>query len=619
MVFILRQLKDKSVQIPMYKEEVNTENERNNEDGWKSTMLKIKFLFIVLTLFCSLNIYSTELKKEIRIALVFTEDPLFYINTFAPTIDHLRKSLPQYKFITKEIQGTESREEIKRNGFSFLISPAGFFASFDPSSEGLRQIATRHSSQARSASESIGSTIITLASRKDISSLRDLGNKKIVTRDDSSLSGWLSAKDSLSEVINTKELERNLITTKYNYPDVFSYLLSGEADAAVIPSCELEKIPEASAFKVIGEMPSSLKCKVSTPLYPDFVFSSFPSATPDVVKAVSVSLLTMDKMPDDATWGIASDFRTVLQLFKKLEIGPYHRQPFSIRNFLTKYRTETLLAVALLIGVMFHIYRSNLLVFQRTRELRKAIEQRDQVAEIARNSLKRLNQMEKRGILSQLSNLFAHELKQPLSTVVNYANGLKMYGNQASLDPVVQEGIEAIASESAKAAKIVDRVREYAKSSGPLSSEKTTDITSAIQQAVDAFRLYVSTDCEVVIKLPTKALIQGDPFELEILVLNLLRNAADACESLKEKAKIEVSLEDVNQYWKLTIADNGPPIDDAMLVRMKNSLQSSLKIDGLGLGLMIVLAIVERHRAQIHFLKRKPQGLEIAITFKKIE
>ncbi|MFQ9938246.1 MAG: histidine kinase dimerization/phospho-acceptor domain-containing protein [Parasutterella excrementihominis] len=191
----------------------------------------------------------------------------------------------------------------------------------------------------------------------------------------------------------------------------------------------------------------------------------------------------MPKMPDGASWGIANDFRSVLQLFKKLELGPYRPEPFSIGAFIEKYKTEVFLALVLLLGVLFHIYRSNSLVFQRTAELREAIDQRDRVAEVARNSLKRLSQMEKRGILSQLSHMFAHELKQPLSTVVNYANGLKMYGEQKTLDPIVSQGIDAIASESSKAAQIVDRVREYAKSSRPVDSQSYDGLIASNAQS----------------------------------------------------------------------------------------------------------------------------------------
>lgn len=562
--------------------------------------------------------HSADHRAEVRIAVLFTEDPLFFINTFAPTLDHLRKVLPQYKIVTKEISGHESPEDIKKEHFSFLISSAGFYASFDPSSAGLRQIATRHDARAKTASESIGSTIIALTDRSDLNQMEDLRKKRLVTRDIDSLSGWLGAKGKLADRISAKEDQPHLFSTKYSYPDVYSYLLSGEADAAVIPTCELENISNARLFKVIDKEKTSLSCKSSSPLYPDFVFSSFPDASPEVVKNFTVSLLTMPKMPDGASWGIANDFRSVLQLFKKLELGPYRPEPFSVGVFIKKYKTEVFLALALLLGVLFHIYRSNSLVFQRTAELREAIDQRDRVAEVARNSLKRLSQMEKRGILSQLSHMFAHELKQPLSTVVNYANGLKMYGEQKTFDPIVGQGIEAIASESSKAAQIVDRVREYAKSSRPVDSQSTTDLSQVTRKAIDAFRLYVSTQCRLQIDLPQKAEINGDPFELEILVLNLLRNAADAVEPLKDKALIKVSVASEDADWVLSIMDNGPPVPDEVLERMKKALQNSLKADGLGLGLKIVFAIAERHRVELKFSRVDPQGLRAEIHFKKV-
>lgn len=562
--------------------------------------------------------HSADNRTEVRIAVLFTEDPLFFINTFAPTLDHLRKALPQYKIFTKEISGHEAPEDIRKEHFSFLISSAGFYASFDPSSAGLRQIATRHDARAKTASESIGSTIIALTDRNDLKRMEDLRKKRLVTRDIDSLSGWLGAKGKLADHISAKEDQPHLFSTKYSYPDVYSYLLSGEADAAVIPTCELENISNAHLFKVIDEEKTSLACKSSSPLYPDFVFSSFPDASPEVVKNFTVSLLTIPKMPDGASWGIANDFRSVLQLFKKLELGPYRPEPFSVGAFIKKYKTEVFLALALLLGVLFHIYRSNSLVFQRTAELREAIDQRDRVAEVARNSLKRLSQMEKRGILSQLSHMFAHELKQPLSTVVNYANGLKMYGEQKTLDPIVSQGIEAIASESAKAAQIVDRVREYAKSSRPVDSQSTTDLSQVTRKAIDAFRLYVSTQCRLQIDLPQKAEINGDPFELEILVLNLLRNAADAVEPLKDKALIKVSVTSEDADWVLSITDNGAPVPDEVLEHMKKALQNSLKADGLGLGLKIVFAIAERHRAELKFSRVDPQGLRAEIRFKKV-
>mgnify|MGYP000547937264 CR=1 FL=1 len=65
------------------------------------------FRKLLTLLFCSAVLctpwtaHSADKLAEVRIAVLFTEDPLFFINTFAPTLDHLRKALPQYKIVTK--------------------------------------------------------------------------------------------------------------------------------------------------------------------------------------------------------------------------------------------------------------------------------------------------------------------------------------------------------------------------------------------------------------------------------------------------------------------------------------------------------------------------------------
>ncbi len=351
-------------------------------------MLRLKFIFFICSTFFCFSSAASEAKQEIRIAVLYTEDPLFFINTFAPTIDFLRRRFPQYRIKTQEITEHQALDKLKTEEFSFLISSAGVYASFDPTSEGLRQIAARTSPFASTASESVASVLITSAHRSDITSLKDIQGKRIVIRDPNSLSGWLGAKGVLRDHLSKKDLDGRLINTQYRFPDVYSYLESDEADVAVIPACELESLIERGLvskenYRVIGEKTSTLACKVSSSLYPDFVFSSFPHASPEIVKDFTVALLTMPKMPDGGSWGIANDFRSVLQLFRKLEIGPYKPQPFSLLQLVSKYKTEAILALALLLGLIFHIFRTNSLVLQRTSDLRKAIEQRDRVAENA--------------------------------------------------------------------------------------------------------------------------------------------------------------------------------------------------------------------------------------------
>lgn len=273
------------------------------------------------------------------------------------------------------------------------------------------------------------------------------------------------------------------------------------------------------------------------------------------------------------------------------------------------------MAFLLLAGIAFHIFRSNTLVFQRTSELREAIAQRDRVAQIARSSLKRLNNLEKRGILAELSNMFAHELKQPLSTVVNYANGLLLYGKTNDLDPTIKKALLSIVSESSKAVEIVNKVRGYAKSQ-TVRQDKSVDLIESVNKALSAFHLYKDNNSNVTFEHPqTPVLVLGDPLELEILVLNLLRNSAEAVSSEGKEGKIKVSIEKSSDEWMLSVEDNGPEISLEKLEDMKKNMLQSVKADGLGLGLMIVYAIVERHKSRIDISRIKPHGLKTSVYF----
>ena len=156
-------------------------------------------------------------------------------------------------------------------------------------------------------------------------------------------------------------------------------------------------------FRVLDPRKSTLKCASSTNLYPDVVFSSFPKVEPDSAASITLSLLTMPEELMKSKWSIANDFRNVGQLFEKLKIGPYAKISLSPKELWDKYRTEILLSVMLLGCLIFHIVRVNSLVLKRTAELRMAINQRDEVAKIAKERLRRLNQIERKGMVSQMS------------------------------------------------------------------------------------------------------------------------------------------------------------------------------------------------------------------------
>ncbi len=533
-------------------------------------------------------------------------------------MEFLRYHLPQYDFVSEEIPFDISKDELNAKRFDFLFSPSSFFAIY-MTELGLRQIATRQSSSSKNPSYSVGSLFVVRKGSPKVD-LKDLRGKVAVAEDEMSLASWLSAAGELEKNgYGSGEFFKSLIFTNYNYPDALTYLRTGRADVAILATCELESTPNGSReFEAVHVKENGYACLSSTDLYPDYVMSSFTRTDPDLIKDVTVKLFSMPGSDRGSQWSVASNFLSSMNLFRVLKLGPFKDKEFNLMEFYQKYRTEFALALVLALCLIFHIYHANRLVFLRTAELRTTIEQRDGVARTARQTLARLNQLEKRGYVSQLSSIFAHELKQPLATINNYAKGLKKYmTNQSNDDQIILGALEEIDKGSKRAADIVERVRAYAKS--PAADNLTEcNLAEIARQSVESFGAYVSWTRKVDCFFEKVCPIEANPLEIELVIVNLLRNAAEATESLADKGEIACIVRQNAGEVELMVRDNGPEISSEKLDRMRKSLQKSLKADGLGLGLSIVMGIAERQGARVVFSRRKPSGLEITVTFKAV-
>lgn len=573
-----------------------------------------------------LTIFTTQVQPQekpfrVTVGVVRVDDPYFYIDCFGPTIEYLRKKNKELEIITKEISVETSSEELANLGLDFLISPSGFFASH-VAEVGLRQLVTRKPENTQDPSHSVGSTFVTLNDFKG-DDLLSLKAKRAVAYDQNSLAGWLSAAGEIVKAGHSQEdFFSSLLFTNYAFPSPLAYLTSGKADVAILPSCDFEKLTKEGKYKgldlkVVNKKENNGQCVASTQLYPDVVFSSFPNATPELVKLFSLSLLTMPKNSDQLEWSIANDFRGVHQLFQSLGFGPYANKGLSIGEIIKQFKNEIIIFVCILFGLILHTLRANHLVWKRTSELRLAIEQRDAVALVAKDRLKRLNQIEKRGMVSQMSSIIAHELKQPLSSVYNYSKGIERYLIQTgATDGVIKEAISEIQKGIKRAADIVDRVRSYSKTDTD-TRVVICSLKEIASKAVASFEAYVSWSRKVEVCFSDKCLIEADPLEIELLIINLLRNSAEATESLKDKGIIKCSVTSDNDFCTVSVEDNGPKIPYEKLQKMRSALQETVKAEGLGLGLSIVMGIAEKYSGKIQFEQLPKNGLKVSVVFKK--
>ena len=240
---------------------------------------------------------------------------------------------------------------------------------------------------------------------------------------------------------------------------------------------------------------------------------------------------------------------------------------------------------------------------------------------------------ERRSVVQQMSGMIAHEIKSPVGAIRNFAAVVKILLKDAiAQNPNARTAVEGIDAEALKIAGIVDRVRGYVKNR--TANHVPADLKRAVDRGVRAFKLGKLASVPVLVQMPNEpATVLGDGLELELLVLNLVKNAAEAVHEQTDEhgratGRVIVTLAAIRtetppegcgrRQWMLTVADNGRKLTEAEKACLMHSLES-VKPDGLGLGLSIVRGIADSHGAKIEFVAKPAGGVVVSVLFDELD
>jgi PAS domain S-box-containing protein len=215
--------------------------------------------------------------------------------------------------------------------------------------------------------------------------------------------------------------------------------------------------------------------------------------------------------------------------------------------------------------------------------------------------------------IGELASGVAHELNNPLTGVMGYAQ-LLIDNKNKNVPPEVKSDLNKIYQESQRAAKIVQNLLSFARRRKPEKSY--FDANELVQRTLDLRSYELKTsNIRVCINLePDLPEIKADYHQIQQVILNILINAEQALTETGHRGKITVTTSAVEDRIRISIADSGPGIPKENTSRIFDPFFTTKEVGkGTGLGLSVCHGIVTAHGGNIYVESEEGKGAEFII------
>ncbi|HEY7475739.1 MAG TPA: ATP-binding protein [Vicinamibacterales bacterium] len=248
----------------------------------------------------------------------------------------------------------------------------------------------------------------------------------------------------------------------------------------------------------------------------------------------------------------------------------------------------------------------------RVEALMRDVSERKRLESQARELYHQLLQAEKMAALGQTISGVAHELNNPLATILTSAERL----SAKPVDDDVRRGVETIRTESERAARIVRNLLTFARKRH--TTRAMVDLNSVVRETL-ALRAYEQrlTNIEVIEAFSTGLpQVFADPHQIQQVLLNLVINAEQAMLSANGRGTLIVrTWHDVDRETVvLEVSDDGPGVPQDVQPKIFDPFFTTKEVgQGTGLGLTVAYAIVQEHGGRIDVVSGSGAGATFSV------
>jgi PAS domain S-box-containing protein len=203
--------------------------------------------------------------------------------------------------------------------------------------------------------------------------------------------------------------------------------------------------------------------------------------------------------------------------------------------------------------------------------------------------------------LGKLAASIAHEVNQPLASIVSYGHAALRFLTNATPDlDQTQGALQGIVSEGHRASEVIESIRAVFKN---IDQEKVPiDVTKLVRDMLGLMlgelrANDVSVETKLEDNLPD---VRGNRVQLQQVILNLIRNAIEAMSSVTNRARVLRIGSVIHEPDSVLVSveDSGTGIDPKVTDRIFDSFFTT-KPEGTGMGLSICRSIIEGHQGRL--------------------
>ena len=244
----------------------------------------------------------------------------------------------------------------------------------------------------------------------------------------------------------------------------------------------------------------------------------------------------------------------------------------------------------------------------RIEALVRDVSERKHLEDQSRDLYYQLLQTEKMAALGQTISGVAHELNNPLATILSWSERLSQ---RASGDDQLKRGLDVILSESERAARIVRNLLTFARKRQ--STRALVDLNQIVRETLN-LRAYeqritnISVISALAAGLPP---VFADGHQVKQVLLNLLMNAEQAMLAAHGRGTIVIRTwhDSAKQVVVLEVNDDGPGVAEDVQGKIFDPFFTTKEVGkGTGLGLTVAYAIVQEHGGRITLRSQRGSG-----------